>query len=85
MEETIDEIIKKTNSAAIRYMQANPQEWDIIRNMNDNDRFLFTRNKALKELMTKIDDCSGYIHSGASLAITMNYLKQEEPKYRTSL
>ena len=64
---------------AFEYMDAHPKQWDILRN-RERVPFLLDPTIEVNLLMNDIDKYSGYMHSGASLALVMRTLERNVPR-----
>ena len=60
------------NNKALAYMEEHPHRWTMVKNYHGS--FMWSDNPQINQLMIDIDRYSGNIHSGASIALTMQYL-----------
>jgi hypothetical protein len=75
----LNDFIIKTKELAMEYMSKNPSRWDVIHNIQPNDKFVYTHNKEVKKLMDEIDNYLGYRQSGAGVAMVMEHIKANAP------
>lgn len=76
----IDDLENRANASALAYMDANPHRWPTV--MAHEGPFLFESNPDIVSLMIEIDKFSGSMHSGASIAMTMRFLRRKGPLHK---
>lgn len=69
------DLMENAQNLARDYMNKHPNEWKILMGRDKSVPFVKETNPEVLKLMNNIDSFSGYIHSGASLAIVMRYLE----------
>lgn len=77
----LNDFIIKTKELALEYMNQNPSRWNVIHNLQPDDKFVYTHNKDVKELMDEIDKYLGYRQSGAGVAMLMEHFKEHAPSH----
>lgn len=71
----MDTFFDLAKKSALEYMSKHPTCWEIVKSLPRNESFSRTERPEVLKLMNDIDQYSGFMHSGASIAIVMRYLQ----------